>query len=227
LLYPFTENKYRKNLGFVSLSGGENMRERTIYFIFTDTGTYLSRLINFFTHKPLNHVSIGFDHELKEVYSFGRINPKNPFSGGFVRENIRGDFLKDSKSAVYTLNISEQEYLLIRHHIKEFEKRASDFKYNFIGLLGILFKIDIKRKNAYFCSQFVATVLQDMESFKLSKPSNFVTPSDIRESTELQLIFQGRLGDYPKHQLAEEVLDLPKRSLFYLVSQKLKQFVVR
>lgn len=172
-------------------------------------------------------MSIGFDHELKEVYSFGRINPKNPFSGGFVREDIRGDFLKNSKSAIYTLNITEQEYRNIRQHIKEFEIRAADYKYNFIGLLGIYFNIEIHRKNAFFCSQFVATVTQDVESFKLSKPTNFVTPADIREHSELQVIYQGRLGDYPKHQLAEETLDLPKQTLFHLVSQKVKRFVLR
>ncbi|MEN2767200.1 hypothetical protein [Ornithinibacillus xuwenensis] len=204
------------------------MRERTIYFVFTDTGTYLSRLINLYTNKPLNHVSIGFDHELKEVYSFGRINPKNPFSGGFVREDIRGDFLKNSSCGVYTLNITEEEYINIRHHIKEIEKRAADYKYNFIGLIGILLKINIRRKNAFFCSQFVATVLQDAESIKLSKPTNFITAADIREQSELQLIYQGRLGDYPKHELAEEaLLDRPKQSLFNTVSQKVKQFVLR
>ncbi|WP_010097680.1 hypothetical protein [Ornithinibacillus scapharcae] len=203
------------------------MRERTIYFIFTDTGTYLSRMINLYTNKPLNHVSIGFDHELKEVYSFGRVNPKNPFSGGFVREDIRGDFLKDSNSAVYAFQVTEQEYIGIRHHIKEIEKRATDYKYNFIGLLGIAFKIEIRRKNAFFCSQFVATVMKDTDSFKLPKPINFITPADIRELSALQLIYQGRLGDYPKHQLAEEVLESPKQSLFNLVTQKVKQFVVR
>ncbi|WP_026907805.1 hypothetical protein [Paucisalibacillus globulus] len=203
------------------------MRERTIYFIFTDTGTYLSRMINLYTNKPLNHVSIGFDHELKEVYSFGRINPKNPFSGGFVREDIRGDFLRNSKSAVYALSITEQEYISIRHHIKQFESRASDFKYNFIGLIAIPLKVEIHRKNAFFCSQFVATLMEDTESFKLPKKANFVTPADIRENSELQLIYQGRLGDYPKHQLAEETLEIPKQSFIYSISKKVKQFVVR
>ncbi|MBC5635551.1 hypothetical protein H8S33_01810 [Ornithinibacillus sp. BX22] len=201
------------------------MRERTIYFIFTDTGTYLSRMINLYTNKSLNHVSIGFDHELKEVYSFGRVNPKNPFSGGFVREDIRGEFLKHANSAIYALNVTELEYVQIRHHIKEIEKRSADYKYNFIGLLGIAFKIEIRRKNAFFCSQFVATVMQDTDSFKLSKPTNLVTPSDIRENTELKLLYQGRLGDYPKYQLREEVLDLPKQSLIHLVSKKVKQLV--
>jgi hypothetical protein len=203
------------------------MKERTIYFIFTDTGTYLSRMINFYTNQPLNHVSIGFDHELKEVYSFGRINPKNPFSGGFVREDIRGDFLRQAKSAVYTLNVTELEYASIRYQISEFEKNASCYKYNFIGLLAVPLKIEINRKNAYFCSQFVATIMKATESFKLSKPINFVTPADIRENTELQLIFQGRLGDYPKHQLAEEILELPRQSFIYSISKKVKQFVIR
>ncbi|GGA63489.1 hypothetical protein [Ornithinibacillus halotolerans] len=203
------------------------MRERTIYFIFTDTGTYLSRMINLYTNAPLNHVSIGFDYELKEVYSFGRINPKNPFSGGFVQEDIRGDFLKNSQCAIYAFHITEDEYIKVRHHIKEIENRASDYKYNFIGLIGIALKIEIRRKNAFFCSQFVATVMRDTETFKFSKPIHFVTPADIRAHSELQLIYQGRLGDYPVHQLSEEALELPKKSFFHIVSNKVKSFVAR
>ncbi|MUV37483.1 hypothetical protein JNUCC1_01289 [Lentibacillus sp. JNUCC-1] len=57
------------------------MGEQTVYFLFTDTGTYLSKAINYCTKQPLNHVSIGFDDELSEVYSFGRKRPKNPFIG--------------------------------------------------------------------------------------------------------------------------------------------------
>src|SRR5690625_7059982 len=85
------------------------MRKVTIYFIFTDTGTNLSRIINFCTRQSLNHVSIGFDKDLNEVYSFGRKNPKNPFSGGFVREDIRGAFLKNANCAVYAFQLTEAE----------------------------------------------------------------------------------------------------------------------
>src|SRR5690625_5503838 len=91
------------------------MREKTLYFLFTDTGTYLSKAINYCTKQSLNHVSIGFDPELKEVYSFGRTHPRNPFNGGFVKEDIRSDFLKDAnRSEEHTSELQSRGHLVCR-----------------------------------------------------------------------------------------------------------------
>lgn len=203
------------------------MRNKTIYFLFTDTGTYLSRAINFFTKQSLNHVSIGFDDELREVYSFGRKQPRNPLSGGFVRENIRGDFLKNAKCAVYAFQITESDYVKIMQNIKEIEADQDKYKYNFIGLLGFLLKIEINRKYALFCSQFVAKVIQDSQSFAISKPNCFTTAEDIRELTGMQLIFKGRLGDYPCEDTTEPNIEVRKQSLLFLLTRKVKQFVIK
>ncbi|SET51843.1 hypothetical protein SAMN05216389_11376 [Oceanobacillus limi] len=208
------------------------MREKSIYLLFSDTGTYLSRAINYCTKQSLNHVSIGFDSELKEVYSFGRINPRNPFSGGFVKEDIRGDFLERANCKIYTMQITESDYNKILTNIKEIEAEASNYKYNFIGLIGVLLQIEINRKNALFCSQFVATVLKDCKELCLEKPHCFVTPADIREQLGLQLIYQGKLGDYPDQLIAESDIKsdetlVPKQSFLLLVSKKVKQYVFR
>ncbi|MUK88759.1 hypothetical protein GMD78_10180 [Ornithinibacillus sp. L9] len=208
------------------------MRERTIYFLFSDTGTYLSRAINYCTKQSLNHVSIGFDAELNEVYSFGRINPRNPFSGGFVREDIRGEFLKQANCMIYSFQLTEEDYHKIRSNIREIEKESQNYKYNFLGLFGVLLQIEINRENALFCSQFVATVLQDCKDFRLNKPICFVTPADIRDQIGLQLIYSGKLGDYPDQlQKEQESLSnkplVTKQSLFLLVSKKVKQYVFR
>lgn len=205
------------------------MKEKTIYFLFTDTGTYLSRMINFFTRQSLNHVSICFDKDLKEVYSFGRIHPRNPFSGGFVREDIRGDFLKNAQCAVYKFQISDSEYNNIVSNIKRIENESWKYKYNFLGLLGILLQIEIERKYALFCSQFVATVMRDSESFQLKKPVCFTTPADIREHIGMQLIYRGKLGAYRNSnpQIIETKSVLSKSSFIFLLSKKVKQFVIR
>src|SRR5699024_3490730 len=146
-------------------------KQRTIYFVFTDTGTFLSRIINFFTNKTLNHVSISLDSTLTDLYSFGRKNPKNPFSGGFVKEDIRGIFLKDAACVIYSFNLSESEFRCLTNYIKQFESEKEYYKYNFIGLIGVLLNIEIHRKRALFCSQFAATVMRDVPSFRIEKRS--------------------------------------------------------
>lgn len=172
------------------------MGERTIYFLFTDTGTNLSRLISYCTKESLNHVSIGFDKHLTEVYSFGRKYPKNPFIGGFVREDVHSDFLKQSNCAVYALHLTDTEFEMILDKIKEIEAVKDDYRYNFLGLIGVLLEIEIHRKNKFFCSQFVATVLSGTGSFPLEKSICFITPADIREQTGMHLIYTGRLDAY-------------------------------
>ena len=207
------------------------MGEKTLYFLFTDTGTYLSKAINYCTKQSLNHVSIGFDPELKEVYSFGRTHPRNPFNGGFVKEDIRSDFLKDANCAVYTYRFTEEEWDSILRNIKEIEAQKASYKYNFIGLIGILLQIKINRKNKLFCSQFVATVLRDTASLQLNKPDCFITPADIRDQTGMQLMYQGKLSNYhPEFKLTDRELadqQAVKQSLLFLLSQKMKQFVIK
>lgn len=211
------------------------MGERMLYFLFTDTGTNLSRAINFFTRASLNHVSIAFDQELSQVYSFGRKSPRNPFIGGFVKEDIRGEFLRHSNCAVYALKATDEQCAIILENIKKIEAKKDDYRYNFIGLLGILFRIEIERRHAYFCSQFVATVMDDTNLLQLPKPYCFVTPSDIRNQPDMQLIFKGILEDYEPSATPiteEPVVDMqsletPKPSFFFSISEKVKQFVIR
>ncbi|MFD1036977.1 hypothetical protein ACFQ3N_00855 [Virgibacillus byunsanensis] len=210
------------------------MGETTIYFLFTDTGTYLSRAINFATRQPLNHVSISFDRDLQEVYSFGRKKPRNPFIGGFVKEDIRSDFLKNSDCAVYACQVSDSDVDAVMSHIKEIEQQKDNFKYNFIGLIAVLLQVEINRENAMFCSQFVGTILQDVDAFQFGKPTYFLTPGDIRKHDNLQLIYQGKLGNYQQVALKAgrklikgETSSIPKKSYLLLLSKKVKRFVIR
>ncbi|AXI10706.1 hypothetical protein CUC15_17930 [Oceanobacillus zhaokaii] len=209
------------------------MKEKTIYFLFTDTGTVLSRTIHYCMRTSYNHVSISYDSTLKNVYSFGRKNPNNPFIGGFVKEDIQSEFFKKSECAIYRYQLSEAEYQSIIRNIEEIEARKQDYKYNFIGLFGILLQIEIKRKNAFFCSQFVATVLKDSERFQFGKPASLTTPADLRMSEGMQLIYQGRLEDYqPEHAVEERKLVIgeqisPRQSFTFFISNTVKRFVTK
>ncbi len=57
---------------------------KKIYIVLTHTGTTLSKIIKTYTKDEFSHVSISLDLELKKMYSFGRLNPYNPFWDGFV-----------------------------------------------------------------------------------------------------------------------------------------------
>lgn len=173
---------------------------KNIYILLTDTGTLFSRAIKMFTKAPLNHASIAFDSELTELYSFGRKNPNNPIIGGFVKESVYGSLIRCDRSvtrcALYKITVDAQVYERIRRYIRNFEENQELYRYNLLGLFGILMKCKIERKHAYFCSQFVASVFHENGVPLVNKHPAFVTPADLETSASLQQIYRGDLRSY-------------------------------
>jgi hypothetical protein len=171
--------------------------KRNIYVVLTDTGTIFTRIIKLFTKNPHNHASISLDEELNRVYSFGRKKPRNPFIGGFVKENVREGLFRDASCAIYSYTISEKQFEKMRKKIMEIEKNKQHYKYNFLGLFAVVLNKEVERKNAYFCSHFVATILEESGiPLKRKKPLSLVTPNDIKDSFSLNLVYEGKLAFY-------------------------------
>ena len=131
-----------------------------VYIILTDTGTLFTKMIRQFTNYPLNHASISFTKELDTTYSFGRKSANNPFIGGFVKEDLNGKLFKKAKCAIYKCSVSELEYKQMLNGVRQIEDDKQAYKYNFIGLFGVLLNRKINRNKAFFCSEFVATILK-------------------------------------------------------------------
>ena len=167
-----------------------------VYIILTHTGTVLTRLIRLFTRKPFNHASISFDRQLSAVYSFGRKNPKNPFCGGFVQEDMEGILFRRASCAIYSLEITEDQFERMKEFLLEVEKEKEKYRYNLLGLFYVLFNKERNRDYAYFCSEFVATML-DRGGVPLPKKSaHLVRPYDFAECGQFELVFQGPLQAY-------------------------------
>ena len=82
-----------------------------IYIVLTHTGTLLSNLIKLYTKNDYSHVSLAFDEDLNEMYSFGRLYTYNAFIGGFVREYLdKGTFkrFKNTTTSVYEVIITDE-----------------------------------------------------------------------------------------------------------------------
>jgi hypothetical protein len=175
------------------------MCEMEIFILLTHTGSMLSRAIRTYTGEPYSHVSIAFDKELVEVYSFGRKKPDNPFFAGFVREDIRnGTFacFKNTTYALYSLQVTESQYYKLKDTVYEFSNRKDNTKYNLLGLLGVVFDFPISRKNSFFCSQFVAYALERSDIKIFNKCPSLITPRDFRTSRDLKLLHTGKLSNY-------------------------------
>ncbi|MEH7346428.1 hypothetical protein V7122_21520 [Bacillus sp. JJ1532] len=173
------------------------MGDRKVYLLLTDTGTLFTRMIKLYTKECHNHASIGFDCELTEVYSFGRKRPRNPFVGGFVKEDIRSELFKNASCAVYVFTVSEKKYYQMLNLIKKIDENKQKYRYNLLGLLAIALNKRIHRKHAFFCSHFVAMVLQEGRLLDINnKHLCMITPQDLKEASSHRLIYQGSLQSY-------------------------------
>lgn len=171
---------------------------KKIYIVLTHTGTMLSTGIKIFTGNMYTHASISLDQNMEEMYSFGRLNPYNPFIGGFVKEGINiGTFkrFKNTKTEIYSLEITEEEYKKLEEIILKFEENKDAYKFNFIGLILAGLNKKYKRENKYYCSQFVREIMEQSE-IKIEGISKVIKPEDFRKLQSLQLEYCGLLRIY-------------------------------
>ncbi|MFS0777852.1 hypothetical protein ABC255_17875 [Neobacillus sp. 3P2-tot-E-2] len=178
-------------------------KEKQMYLLLTNTGSFLTKLIKLYTKKPYNHASIAFDCQLSEVYSFGRKTVRNPFIGGFVKENVKTGLFKQANCVIYSIAVTEEQIQKMNQVLKECELKKKDYRYNFIGLFGVMFNKPIKRKNAFFCSQFVAFLLEESNIIYFNKPLSLITPHDLQSTSTFQFVYEGKLKDYLNEKEAE------------------------
>ena len=170
--------------------------EEKIYIILSNTGTLFSKAIGMYTKKELNHASIAFDEELNEMYSFGRKSRHNPFNGGFVKENPVEGLFQRATCAIYECEVKNSEYMRMKSIINEMEQQKQLYKYNLVGLLLVAVNIEMERPNAFFCSQFVATIMKECPSSQLEVEPPLAQPFHFEQLSSLRLKFKGNLQTY-------------------------------
>ncbi len=182
------------------------MNERHIFLVFSKTGTWLSKVIFALSNIKYAHVSISFDGSFTRMYSFGRINPDNPFSGGLVVENLYEGVYKKfprCECLVYRVTVTGEQYLMIYRMVEEFLKKKDKYKYNFIGLIGVYFNFPIKRKNRYFCSQFVTELLIKSRVYCGTNIPELTRTSDLFSIENKVLMFEGYVSDFRRLLILE------------------------
>lgn len=173
--------------------------DSSVFILLTNTGTLFTKLIQGYTRAPYNHASISFNRELSELYSFGRKHPSNPLNGGFVKEDIKtGTFSKypNTTCVLYELQVTAREVEKMERVLKVFIRSRQKYLYNILGVIGIALKEPVEFSNSYFCSQFVAEILERSGIKLWNKLPALVTPDDFRQSDRLKLIYQGKLSEY-------------------------------
>jgi hypothetical protein len=170
-----------------------------VFVLLTHSGTILANAIKSVTKNPYSHSSISFDSGLENMYSFGRKYKNNPLIGVFVKESIKAGLYEDvAETATYSLYVtfvSKEEKQLMEEKLQYFKDNKDKFKYNFIGLIQHQFGKESNREDAYFCSQFVDTILSSGRSF-FDRHSSLVKPYDFAKHQDFIFVTKGLLKNY-------------------------------
>lgn len=170
---------------------------KNVYIVLTHTGTLLSRMIKQYTKAEFTHCSIALDIELKEMYSFGRLNPYNPFWGGFVHEYVhKGTFKRfyNTKTKIYSLEVTEEQYEKMLEIIKHVEKHKDNYSFNYLGLFAAGFHKKVNKNKAFYCSEFVKYILES--SGVKTGLGEVAKPEDFKKANGLDEIYEGLLRKY-------------------------------
>ena len=192
---------------------------RNIYLVLTHTGTMLSNVIKYYTKDEFSHISISLDEDLKEMYSFGRIHPYNPFLGGFIHERInKGTFkrFKKTKTAIYSLLVTDSEYEKIENIIDKIKTNREIYHFNILGLFGVGFHIKRHKDYYFYCAEFVKYVLE--ESGIRTNLSELVRPEEFKNIDNLKLLYKGKLNRYKSKK--DEILRCLEDSLHFYTKKK-------
>lgn len=172
-----------------------------VYVVLFYSGTALGKLIKAAAGPHFSHAAISFTENLTEMYSFGRKSGLNVEA--FVVDSIENEAYQrpDTQYAIYMVPATAEQYDRMKERIQWFIKNAAKFKYNFSGLFKNYFGISDNPKYRYFCSQFVADILNVADPSKpyFADPS-LVTPENFIYTTFAQYVVSGPLSEFdPNH----------------------------
>ena len=170
------------------------MNQKKVYILLTKFSNHSSHLFSFITGDYYTHASIGLEEDMNIFYSF--------VNKGFIIEEITR-YVKHQDYAIpcllYELEVPKSTYENLQKNISHFIKNKNNLYYTQLGLILCLLKIPFKKKNHYFCSQFVAEILSHNKIIQLNKKSSLYLPEDFQKTNELQLSFQGDLQSMIHH----------------------------
>lgn len=171
---------------------------KNIYIILSQSGTEISKMLKAITKEKYNHSSICINDSFTEFYSFGRKKLNNPLVGGFIIENafkhVFGKF-KTVPCMILKLEITNEQYEKLDKIIKDFIRNKDSLSYAFVTLALADTKYSLVNNSKFFCSQFVAKLLNDI-NIKTPKAPEHMHPMDFTKVKGVEKIYEGDLKEF-------------------------------
>ena len=153
----------------VFLMPREEDGEKYIYILLTKHSDWVSLLVYLLAGRGYTHTSIALGDDPDSYYSFN--------FRGFVEETLEKHHRKGAQFCCYRVAVSQEAYEKIQHRLLFFRQHRKRFEYSRLGLLCCVLGLPLRRERKYFCSQFVAELLEKSQALALPRRSNLFQPN--------------------------------------------------
>lgn len=178
-----------------SQSSDKEIGEKHILILLTKYPDFTSRLLQIVNGWSFTHVSIGIEDSTGQYFSF--------VGKGFRIENPQYHPTAKKKEVpceLYRIPVSEKIYDQAKQLLAFHVNNAERYRYSYLGLFFCIMHIPFKTTYRYFCSQFVAEVLECAKVIELGKHSSLYTPDDFSQIHGVPLVYRGTLRELINHR---------------------------
>lgn len=167
-------------------------QQKYLYVLFSATPYRMGRFIRAVTGDAYNHVSIGTEEDMTNLYAFARRFYHTPFYGGFVEEHpcryLHNGIVADTK--VYRLPLTTRQWNKLQSILSSMRLEADRYLYNHLSALLAPLHIKVRVRKAYTCAEFAVSVLSSL-GFDFDT-RHFYTIGDISDRLESYHFYSGK-----------------------------------
>lgn len=183
----------------ISLEDAVGAAKAKVYIVLTNTKTAFSKVASFITRQNYNHISLSFDRDLKELFTFD-------LGENTIMVETIDKFDPLAEFIVYSIDVTMEALRRIREHIEHIMRNSRSFVYSRLTLLkatinqllGVkVFEHDETLRNEYICSTFVAELLRTA-NIKLFRDDRIPAPHDFKGNKALKYEFRGTFRSHAK-----------------------------
>lgn len=165
-----------------------------VFIVLTYGDNPLGIAISKITGDEWTHVLIAFNPQLDPMYSFAtrtQKSDKHQSLFGFVYQNTKDKWYKNRniKYEVYVMYVNKAAYMRMQERLEYFKTHERESEYDFPGLISIGLNRNTEHHRKYFCSRFVAEILQ--QGVHIDKLPSLYRPQDMKDLSNISLVNKG------------------------------------
>lgn len=167
---------------------------KDVYVVFSSTPYKIGKFIRIFTGEFYNHVSIMFDENMLEAYSFGRKHVDTAFYGGIIKDSV-SRYKKNGVVAdvsICRISVDDDAYSNALNMAKTMYENKQYYVYNFFSAVVSIFQKRIFIENSFTCVEFCAFILSMMTD-KIQK-NGFYSVEDLYEIFKEFSVYKGEFN---------------------------------